>query len=541
MHKLLVSVVSTLLGLGVAWFTGPADSELDDPPPPTKAKIKPKAKERVSLKEAEAEGDGDSDPADALRKTYDLLRRQRADSGGARPKDRPQEWTTRAVRLYRDGVSAYDKGDLPHAQALGSAALQLARAVEFARNAERDERDDSDLPPPPPSARYRYYYSKQPQKGDAPPDLPPPLDDDRLGISPGPGRLPLPKVQPRMPMPPEVGRPPVLPRRTRVDRDGDASEPAPPAPPALPGAPQAPVAPVPPQPEAGVQPVPPRGELAIERIRNVRVRLREAAKDDTQGDNEETKQKEKRLKELRQQLADLERSLAGDTRSAANEQARRDLKRAYDRIQDARAKNAKPEAKFYLDAARDLYNAARRDAEAGRNDRASELARAAEALTLVPQHLASIPPSPARLRIEVRKEFVEPKGKAGRVEPKKSAIRKRAPKDAEDKDDDEGDPDKQTSHDLPQVIGIGVAIESADGAVIVRQVLPDTPAGKDGRLKVGDEIVGIQNDNGEQVELKGKALPEVTRSLRGSEGQRLRLVVVPKDSSDRKVYELTRE
>jgi C-terminal processing protease CtpA/Prc len=141
----------------------------------------------------------------------------------------------------------------------------------------------------------------------------------------------------------------------------------------------------------------------------------------------------------------------------------------------------------------------------------------------------------------VRKEFVEPKGKAGRVEPKKSAIRKRAPKDAEDKDDDEGDPDKQTSHDLPQVIGIGVAIESADGAVIVRQVLPDTPAGKDGRLKVGDEIVGIQNDNGEQVELKGKALPEVTRSLRGSEGQRLRLVVVPKDSSDRKVYELTRE
>jgi len=70
------------------------------------------------------------------------------------------------------------------------------------------------------------------------------------------------------------------------------------------------------------------------------------------------------------------------------ERVRRDLRHAHDRIQDGRDDEAGAEGKFYLDAARDLYRAARRDAEAGRDDRAGELARAAEAMTHVPEHLA---------------------------------------------------------------------------------------------------------------------------------------------------------
>lgn len=71
------------------------------------------------------------------------------------------------------------------------------------------------------------------------------------------------------------------------------------------------------------------------------------------------------------------------------ERSRRDLRHAYDRIQDARGEDAK-DGRFYLDAARDLYRAARKDAEAGRDERAGELARAAEAMTHVPEHLAHI-------------------------------------------------------------------------------------------------------------------------------------------------------
>ena len=51
-------------------------------------------------------------------------------------------------------------------------------------------------------------------------------------------------------------------------------------------------------------------------------------------------------------------------------------------------------SKFYVKAARDLYNAARRDLEAGRDERGGELARAAEAMTHVPEHLARVGEGP---------------------------------------------------------------------------------------------------------------------------------------------------
>ena len=67
-------------------------------------------------------------------------------------------------------------------------------------------------------------------------------------------------------------------------------------------------------------------------------------------------------------------------------QARRDLKHAYDRIRDLEDEDGL-EAKYYFDAARDLYQAARRDIQGDRHERGGELAKAAEALTHVPEHL----------------------------------------------------------------------------------------------------------------------------------------------------------
>ncbi len=85
-----------------------------------------------------------------------------------------------------------------------------------------------------------------------------------------------------------------------------------------------------------------------------------------------------------------------------DERTRRDLRHAYDRISELKDDAEGPEIKFYLDASKDLYNAARRDAVAGRRERAGELARAAEALTHVPEHLAradsTTGPSPRRRR-----------------------------------------------------------------------------------------------------------------------------------------------
>jgi hypothetical protein len=71
----------------------------------------------------------------------------------------------------------------------------------------------------------------------------------------------------------------------------------------------------------------------------------------------------------------------------SDERVRRDLNRAYDRITGLGSGDPVPGAGVYLKASRDLYSAARRDVEAGREERGGELARAAEAMTHVVEHL----------------------------------------------------------------------------------------------------------------------------------------------------------
>jgi hypothetical protein len=73
--------------------------------------------------------------------------------------------------------------------------------------------------------------------------------------------------------------------------------------------------------------------------------------------------------------------------SDAKEPVRRDLWRAYQRIQALIDGEPIAGSRFYIDAARDLFNAARRDMADDRPERAAELARAAEAMTHVTEHL----------------------------------------------------------------------------------------------------------------------------------------------------------
>jgi hypothetical protein len=82
------------------------------------------------------------------------------------------------------------------------------------------------------------------------------------------------------------------------------------------------------------------------------------------------------------------------------ERARRDLYRAYERLQWLGGGRGSAAVDFYTSAARDLYSAGRRDLEAGRDERAGELARAAEAMTHVPEHLAQTLSGLARKRPE---------------------------------------------------------------------------------------------------------------------------------------------
>jgi hypothetical protein len=69
-------------------------------------------------------------------------------------------------------------------------------------------------------------------------------------------------------------------------------------------------------------------------------------------------------------------------------EARKDLTKAYERLREGdEGDDAGPRARPYRDAASELYRAARRDFEAGRTERAAEMARAAEAMSHVVEHL----------------------------------------------------------------------------------------------------------------------------------------------------------
>lgn len=120
--------------------------------------------------------------------------------------------------------------------------------------------------------------------------------------------------------------------------------------------------------------------------------------------------------------AELPAPPAGPGPEGRNERVSFDLRRAYDRIREGLYDDEGAESKFYLDAARDLYNSARRDAVAGREERAGELARAAEAMTHVPEHLAHAKddhPEPPKRKGEHPKPKHKPKRKGEGPEAKR--------------------------------------------------------------------------------------------------------------------------
>src|SRR6185437_8231683 len=66
-------------------------------------------------------------------------------------------------------------------------------------------------------------------------------------------------------------------------------------------------------------------------------------------------------------------------------------------------------------------------------------------------------------------------------------------------------------------------------------------ADKDGRLQPEDKIIGIQKEDGEEIDLVEKKLSDVVRYIRGPRGTKVRLIVQPAGTKERKIYELTRQ
>jgi carboxyl-terminal processing protease len=89
--------------------------------------------------------------------------------------------------------------------------------------------------------------------------------------------------------------------------------------------------------------------------------------------------------------------------------------------------------------------------------------------------------------------------------------------------------------------GIGASLRSEDGYAIVSEIVPGMAADKDDRLRPEDKIIGIQNEDGTEIDLIEKKLNDVVRYIRGPRGTKVRLIVQPDGTKEKRIYELTRQ
>src|SRR5450830_239620 len=79
--------------------------------------------------------------------------------------------------------------------------------------------------------------------------------------------------------------------------------------------------------------------------------------------------------------------------------------------------------------------------------------------------------------------------------------------------------------------GIGAVLQTRDEYTVVREVVPGSPAGLSGKLKVGDRIVGVgQGENGPITEVLGMRIDDVVQLIRGAKDSVVRLDILPADA-----------
>ncbi len=90
--------------------------------------------------------------------------------------------------------------------------------------------------------------------------------------------------------------------------------------------------------------------------------------------------------------------------------------------------------------------------------------------------------------------------------------------------------------------GIGASLQSEDGYTVVREIVPGGAAARDGRLKVGDRIIGVgQGPTGEIEDVVDMRLTDVVKRIRGPKGTIVRLKVVSPDNPEPRVIHITRD
>ena len=76
--------------------------------------------------------------------------------------------------------------------------------------------------------------------------------------------------------------------------------------------------------------------------------------------------------------------------------------------------------------------------------------------------------------------------------------------------------------------GIGATLTMDDGALKIVEVLPGSPCERDGRIKEGDKIVGVQQDGGDMEDVMWQPMKKSIKKIRGKKGTKVILEIVPR-------------
>lgn len=85
-----------------------------------------------------------------------------------------------------------------------------------------------------------------------------------------------------------------------------------------------------------------------------------------------------------------------------------------------------------------------------------------------------------------------------------------------------------------QLCGIGVVLSQDNGEVVVESVVPGGPAAKDGRMRKGDQIIGVGGE-GVVEDVRGLRIDKIVRKIRGEKGTMVTLDLQNKDDGAKSV------
>ncbi len=92
--------------------------------------------------------------------------------------------------------------------------------------------------------------------------------------------------------------------------------------------------------------------------------------------------------------------------------------------------------------------------------------------------------------------------------------------------------------------GVGAVLTLDDGALKIAEVMVGGPIDVDGRIKEGDKIVGVKEDDGEMEDITWQPMRKSIKKIRGRKGSKVTLEVIPRSDpsgATTKLVELVRD